>query len=79
MNSWEMISIWNDRVFIRDISSLNNLKTITNDAETVCIQLNYIAPKRRIIYLDTDLEWWELVHENGKFISFKKYTESNYP
>jgi len=44
--------------------------SVTNDAEAVCAELNEEYPGRRIIYRDTDGNWDELVHENGRFIKF---------
>ena len=52
----------NNIVFIEDMANQTGGMTITNDAEAV---VNYYRSLYgndiRIVYLDTDAEWWELV------------------
>ena len=47
--------------------------SVTNDAEAVCAHCHELYPGRRIIYRDTEGEWSELVHENGKFTGYAPY------
>ena len=47
--------------------------TITNDAENVVEDVLSHYPDHRIIYCDTDGNWDELLHWNGKFAGFKPY------
>jgi len=52
----------NNIVFLRDLSPYEGGPTITNDAEGVVDYYRSVYGNRiRIVYLDTDGEWWELV------------------
>ena len=46
---------------------LDGSKSVTNDAEKVCEELNRQYPLHRIIYRDSDKNWDELVHLDGTF------------
>jgi hypothetical protein len=46
-------------------------RSVTNDAERVCNELNAAMPGYRIMYLDTMGRWDELVHECGVFKEYK--------
>jgi hypothetical protein len=49
-------------VFLQDLSGQYGSRTITNDAEAVVSYYCSIYGNRlRIVYLDTDGEWWEIV------------------
>ena len=45
-------------------------KSITNDAERVCEEINKQFPGYRILYRGTDDVWTELCHLDGSFIYF---------
>lgn len=60
-----------DYVFIIDRN--DGARSVTNDAEAVVEEMNKDFPGKRVIYRDTDGRWDELLHCNGKFISFALY------
>ena len=60
--------VTNDTVFIVDE---DGPMSITNDAEAVVDFVNQLYPQRKIVYCDTDGNWDELVHTNGKFLAFE--------
>jgi hypothetical protein len=52
----------NNIVFLKDLSPQFGGRSITNDAEAVVNYYRSIYGNRvRVVYLDTDSEWWELV------------------
>jgi len=52
----------NNIVFLKDLANQTGGITITNDAEAVVDYYRSIYGNRvRVVYLDTDSEWWELV------------------
>lgn len=48
-----------------------NVPSITNDADAVVAQLYARYGKRRFLYQDTNGDWDELLHQDGKFIDFR--------
>jgi hypothetical protein len=68
----------NNIVFIEDMANQTGGMTITNDAEAV---VNYYRSLYgndiRIVYLDTDNEWWEIVwtleRHHGTSVDFKPW------
>ncbi len=68
----------NNIVFIEDMANQTGGMTITNDAEAV---VNYYRSLYgngiRIVYLDTDNEWWEIVwtleRHRGTSVDFKPW------
>jgi len=46
-------------------------KSVTNDADAVCIILHHSYPNHRIIYRDSSGDWDELAHDRGWFIGFR--------
>jgi len=66
-------------VFIEDdFGTQIGLKTITNDAENVVTYFRTLFGNRvRIVYRDTDMEWWEIVwsleHPSRTVVSFKQW------
>jgi len=67
----------NDIVFLKDMSNQLGGMTITNDAEHVIDYCRSLYGNRvRVVYLDTDSEWWEIVWSighRGTDVSFKKW------
>lgn len=67
-STWAMVEVdpKNMIFFIEDICHLTGEMSITNDAENVC---NYFRVKHgkewRVVYKDTDGEWWEIVKNYG--------------
>jgi hypothetical protein len=61
------------KVFIIDDNT--GRMSVTKDAEAVVAKVNADYPGRRIIYRDSDLNWDELLHDNGRFIDFARYQE----
>jgi hypothetical protein len=57
-------------IYIKDIG---DGRTITNDAEFVLEELRaeHALGDRRVFYTDTEGQTDELVHEGGRFLSFK--------
>lgn len=49
------------------IVDVGGVKSVTNDAERVCEELNRLHPGHRIIYRDSMKHWDELVHLDGHF------------
>jgi hypothetical protein len=68
----------NNIVFLKDLANQYGSKTITNDAEAVVDYYRSIYGNRvRIVYLDTDGEWWELdwvMHDPSRTdVQFKRW------
>ncbi len=67
----------NDIVFLKDMSTHLGGMTITNDAEHVIDYCRSLYGNRvRVVYLDTDNEWWEIVWSidlRGTDVSFKQW------
>lgn len=52
----------NDIVFLKDMSNQLGGMSVTNDAENVVNYCRSLYGNRvRVVYLDTDNEWWEIV------------------
>lgn len=58
-------------VFIRDLNLGN--RSVTNDAENVVKEINTLFPGKRIIYKDSNGDWDELLHTDGRFEGFGPY------
>ncbi len=68
----------NNIVFIEDMANQTGGMTITNDAEAVVNYYRSIYGNGiRIVYLDTDEEWWEIVwtleRHHGTSVDFKPW------
>ena len=68
----------NNIVFLEDCSNHSGGMSITNDAENVVDYCRSIFGNRvRIVYLDTDNEWWEIVWQvrsiGGNYVAFKPW------
>ena len=67
----------NNIVFLEDCSNHSGGMSITNDAENVVDYCRSIFGNRvRIVYRDTDSEWWEIVWSighSGTEVSFKPW------
>ncbi len=67
----------NNIVFLEDCSNHAGGTSITNDAEAVVNHCRSIFGNSvRIVYLDTDSEWWELdwsLGHSGTEVSFKPW------
>jgi hypothetical protein len=66
----------NNIVFLHDNAHGHHM-TITNDAESVVDYCRSLYGNRvRVVYLDTDGEWWELdwtIGHSGTEVSFKQW------
>lgn len=52
-------------VFIEDIANYTGGMTITNDAEAVFqYWAQVFGPSVRVVYRDTDGEWWEMIEND---------------
>jgi hypothetical protein len=62
-------------VFIQDLSNEKNTISVTNDAENVLKYFRSVHPSCRVVYMDTDNEWWEICCEleNSAQIKFKRW------
>lgn len=70
-SSFYIWKIENGIVYLVD----NNIgMTITNDAENVVSFIDSTYPSYRVVYRDTDNEWWELKHYNGIFTGFTPFS-----
>ena len=69
----------NNIVYIEDDFDLyGGIKTVTNDAENVVSWFRSIYGNRvRIVYRDTDMQWWEIVwsleHPSRTVVSFRQW------
>jgi hypothetical protein len=67
----------NNIVFLKDLANQYGSRSITNDAEAVVDYYRSIYGNPiRIVYLDTDEEWWELdwsIGDGGTEVSFKPW------
>ena len=68
----------NNIVFLEDLSELTGSKSITNDAENVVDYCRELYGNRvRVVYKDTDQEWWEIVwsleHPSRTVVSFRQW------
>jgi len=68
----------NNIVFIEDLSNHTGSVSITNDAENVVTWFRELYGNRiRIVYKDTDNEWWEIVwqirNSGGNYVAFKQW------
>lgn len=85
MGLWKMkakVAITNrdidhDIVYLKDMSNQLGGMSVTNDAEHVVDYCRSLYGNRvRVVYLDTDNEWWELVWTIGRdctYIAFKQW------
>lgn len=62
-----------DAVHIIDLADQVGATTVTNDAEAVVHNLNKEFGNKRFYYCDTMGYWDELVHDNGRFLSFRPH------
>lgn len=65
-------------VFLEDLSTTTGSVSITNDAEAVVDYYRAIYGNSvRIVYKDTDSEWWEIVWQvraiGGNYVAFKPW------
>lgn len=67
----------NNIVFLEDLSNIIGSRSITNDAENVVNHCRSIYGNGvRIVYKDTDQEWWEIkweLHLDGIRVNFKPW------
>lgn len=62
--------VTDDAVYIVDLANECGTMSVTNDAENVTENVAISFGNRRIFYRDTDGNWDELVHDNGRFLRF---------
>lgn len=62
--------VTNEAVYIVDLANECGTMSVTNDAENVVAMVAEHYRNRRIMYRDTNGQWDELVHDNGRFIRF---------
>lgn len=68
----------NNIVYIEDDFDIHGgLKTVTNDAENVVYYFRGLYGNRiRVVYRDTDMEWWEIVpveSKTGVYVRFDQW------
>ena len=74
MNNFHVSKVENGIVYLVDDSTWPNCKSITNDAENVLAKVGKeYGWDKRVVYLDTAKEWWEIKHNGGIFESFAPY------
>lgn len=64
---YSVIRITSSFIYLID---LDGKKSITNDAEAICAEVVHCHGCKRIAYRDSQGEWGELIHENGRFATF---------
>lgn len=68
----------NNIVFLEDLSNITGSITITNDAENVVTFCREIYGNRvRIVYKDTQQEWWEIVTVESKTSVYVRFDRWN--
>jgi hypothetical protein len=78
-SAWNVIEVDADRkiMFIQDTCNVTGLMSITNDAEAVLESFRQtIGPEWRVVYQDTDSEWWEMVRVTTRtmwYIDFRPW------
>jgi hypothetical protein len=79
-STWAVVEtdLDNKIFFIEDICHLTGAMSITNDAENVVQHFHdACGPSWRVVYKDTNNEWWEMIpHDHpwcGLDISFEKW------
>jgi len=81
-STWTIVDVddKNKIFFIEDMCHLTGEMSITNDAESVCNYFRVTHGKDwRIVYKDTDGEWWEIVRNttlgwtSGDTVGFKRW------
>jgi hypothetical protein len=85
-STWSMVEVdhKNSIVYIEDICDKTGEMSITNDAENVWYHFQREGPGGvmfwRVVYKDTDGEWWEIVkiygstaNWFGQTVSFKRW------
>lgn len=67
----------NNIVFLEDLSNTHGTRSITNDAEAVIDRARSIyGIGVRVVYKDTDQEWWEIVpvhSKTGVYVRFDRW------
>lgn len=59
-------------LYIQDLNQGG--KTITNAAEEVLTDAQYLyGPKVRVVYLDTENQWWEIKRSNYWGVDFARW------
>jgi len=65
--------VTDDAVYIIDMADEVGAMSVTNDAEAVVQNLNTQFGNRRFLYRDTMGNWDELMHNHGKFTTYRPY------
>lgn len=75
--SFDVVGIYSDRIFLREIWGewLVYYATLAAAAEDVCRHCHGRFGNKRIIYRDVKDQWRELVHEDGAFKRLAPYGE----
>lgn len=70
---YDVVKVAPHAVWIVDLSvdTKLNVPSVTNDADAVVASLFQLYGDRRFLYQDTMGNWDELVHDHGKFVTFK--------
>ena len=64
--------------FIEDICHLTGQMSITNDAENVLLYFRQTHGKDwRVVYKDTDQEWWEIVPVHSTTGTYARFVKWN--
>lgn len=69
--TYNIVSVTDHIVTIRDLSDVAGTMSITNDAEAVVEDVLRQYPGRRILYFDSELALDELVHDGQRFVRFQ--------
>lgn len=69
-STFDVVKVSKNFVYLVD---LDIGRSVTNDADNVCKHINYLYPNKRIVYKDTQGEWTELCHVDGKFTVYAPF------
>lgn len=67
-SQYSVINFNDEFVWLVDLD--RGTRSVTNDADAVCLALNEQYPGRRIIYRDSMGRWDELRHDRGRFLDY---------
>lgn len=76
--AYTIVKVQDDMVWITDDCLLGRL-SVTNDAEVVCKTIHESHGNKRIIYRDSEGEWDELAHDEGRFTHYRAASQHALP
>jgi hypothetical protein len=74
--AYDIAEVHGNAVWLID---MNGVRSVANDAERVCSEVNQLYRHHRIFYRDTEGNWGELRHRDGQFIDFAPARFAGHP